>query len=1575
MNFLKKTVYIFIFLTSCFSFAQTVRVIDNKGTIKDVDNSKWSPSGNDIYNKNSGNIGIGTTTNPDASAKLEVKSTTSGFLPPRLTTAQRDAIVFPATGLVVFNLTTNKLEINSGSTLAPVWTSSFTPDATTTSKGILQLAGDLAGVGSSATNPVISNSAISTGKIADAAVTNSKIGEIISVEKGGTGSNMTTTVGYVKQATTGANLSTVSTIPVADVTGAQTTANLASNITANTGSTTLYPSVAAVEAYVTTSATPDASTTVKGKVKLAGDLGGTADLPTVPGLATKEPTIAAGTTTQYWRGDKSWQTLDKSTVGLNNVDNTSDANKPISTATQTALNNKEDLANKSTNTALGTSNALYPTQNAVKTYVDAQITSNSTPDASTTVKGKVKLAGDLGGTADLPTVPELAFKAPLNSPSLTGTPLAPTAASGTNTTQIATTAFVTNATSGKQDAITLTTTGTGAATLTGATLNIPTPNNGTVTNVAALTIGTTGTDISSTVATATTTPVITLNVPTASAANRGALSAADWTTFNDKIGGSGTINYLSKFSANKTLTNSLVFDDGTNVGIGTTTPTGQFEVATSNGLSAVIRRFGNLVQTPANLVFQKTYGTSGTTHGAGISTGDFVGRILFSASNGSSYLANGTDIVGYAAGLQSPTNNGGGIFFRTVPQNSIDQSIERMRINENGNVGIGTTAPITKFIVNDNAYIASLPASSSDLMNNSTFRPLTRFQTTFGVNNNAISHYLTTTAAATQAHNYSTGSVLPYILQPAGGNVGIGTTSPANKLEITQGTAGNSGLRFTNLNAASAATTSASKVLALNSTGDVILTNVPGTQTIISFSTADPNSGSPTFTPATPNDQTVIYQSATNNSMWTYSGSTYVTYSPPTSTAWNLANTTNDAGGTKTSSIWRTGNVGIGNNNPSNNLDVIGGTSIRAAAGAQGTGYGVEINTSSNAPRIDWVFNGGYIGQFSSDANNFVLQNSKLSSGGFRFTTNPGSGTLDRLNILNNGNIGIGTASPANKLEITQGTAGNSGLRFTNLNAASAATTSASKVLALNSTGDVILTNIPGTQTIISFSTADPNSGSPTFTPATPTDPTVIYQSATNNSMWTYNGSTYVTYSPPASTAWFTSGTTNDAGNSKTSNIYRTGNVGIGISTPGAPLDVQSATNNTFVTTARFLAPNNTTAGNSTLLNFGVAAGTPNSADWRYVYQGASNTLNRVDFGMSGINAPMISYLNNGNVGIGTTSPVSKLDVTDGSSNNNTIVNAKGSINDFLQYNIQNTSTGTQAQSGYAATANNGSATTGFAWMGINNSAFDFPTAYNIGKGNDVSFVGSGQDLYLANANNTKSIIFSTGTAATPFFNERMRILNNGNVGIGTATPTTTLEVANINTTAFQSTINVSSNPSALTTTGFNSTNPDITKASSGIQFLGWNGRKEGGIFRQSGALNKSHLLFTVNNTNDVAMTINENRNVGIGTTTPGSTLEVNGAATNTTAFNAAAGTSIDFSKSNLAYTTASAGAFTLTNLKDGGTYTLAVQGAASGTASFSGGSFTYRLVNNATTIAGKHTLYTFLVMGSFVYVYMTTGF
>ena len=59
-------------------------------------------------------VGVGTNS-PVASAKLEILSTTQGFLPPRMTTAQRDQISSPAIGLIIFNTTTETLEIRTSS--------------------------------------------------------------------------------------------------------------------------------------------------------------------------------------------------------------------------------------------------------------------------------------------------------------------------------------------------------------------------------------------------------------------------------------------------------------------------------------------------------------------------------------------------------------------------------------------------------------------------------------------------------------------------------------------------------------------------------------------------------------------------------------------------------------------------------------------------------------------------------------------------------------------------------------------------------------------------------------------------------------------------------------------------------------------------------------------------------------------------------------------------------------------------------------------------------------------------------------------------------------------------------------------------------------------------------------------------------------------------------------------------------------------------------------------------------------------------------------------------------------------
>jgi hypothetical protein len=71
--------------------------------------------GNNFWSQNDGGTTIGQQAAPVASAILDIRSTTRGFLPPRMTTTQKNAITAVA-GLVVYDSTTNKLQCYNGST-------------------------------------------------------------------------------------------------------------------------------------------------------------------------------------------------------------------------------------------------------------------------------------------------------------------------------------------------------------------------------------------------------------------------------------------------------------------------------------------------------------------------------------------------------------------------------------------------------------------------------------------------------------------------------------------------------------------------------------------------------------------------------------------------------------------------------------------------------------------------------------------------------------------------------------------------------------------------------------------------------------------------------------------------------------------------------------------------------------------------------------------------------------------------------------------------------------------------------------------------------------------------------------------------------------------------------------------------------------------------------------------------------------------------------------------------------------------------------------------------------------------
>ena len=221
------------------------------------------------------------------------------------------------------------------------------PDATTLASGKVQLTGDLGGTATNPTVPGLANKENVSNKstsVTTDATSDTKYPSVHAVKT------------YVDQATQGIALQAAvdakadRNSPIFTGTPSMPTGTTAVTQSA-ANNTTAIATTAFVQGLIASATIVDADATTKGKLQLAGDLGGTAASPTVPGLA-----------------------------------------------------NKEDVANKSTTTTLGSSNTLYPTQNAVKIYVDNQVAAATIADADATTKGKLQLAGDLTGTAASPSI-------------------------------------------------------------------------------------------------------------------------------------------------------------------------------------------------------------------------------------------------------------------------------------------------------------------------------------------------------------------------------------------------------------------------------------------------------------------------------------------------------------------------------------------------------------------------------------------------------------------------------------------------------------------------------------------------------------------------------------------------------------------------------------------------------------------------------------------------------------------------------------------------------------------------------------------------------------------------------------------------------------------------------------------------------------------------------------------------------------------------------------------------------------------------------------------------------------------
>ncbi len=553
------------------------------------------------------------------------------------------------------------------------------------------------------------------------------------------------------------------------------------------------------------------------------------------------------------------------------------------------------------------------------------------------------------------------------------------------------------------------------------------------------------------------------------------------------------------------------------------------------------------------------------------------------------------------------------------------------------------------------------------------------------------------------------------------------------------------------------------------------------------------------------------------------------------------------------------------------------------------------INGSGNTSNIFGKSNDAYL---YNQGENFFIATSTPAKSLIFLTGGTDSATNEQMRVSGNGNIGIGNPAPSQKLDVTgnikfsgaimpnnlPGAAGS----FLTSNGAGAAPTWTSGISGTN-TGDVTLgtpnglslaaqvlsLGLAGTSTTGALSSTDWNtfnnklttidtSNIPNFSVKVRSlqsaGPGIAYDNSTgvisNTGVLSLNGAT--------GNVFFPLGNITETGSSV---LTITGGTSAVIGA-GAAFQVKQAsgTQNGFLSSTDWTTFNNKADAASGWLVTGNA-GTNSGIN----FLGTSDNKS-LKFRTNNIQRMKIDSTT-GNVAIGQDTfdlaNPERLVINAGVTTSVNAFFAKGSINSYFQMNIKNLSNGPNATTDIVATADNGSETSNYVDLGINGSNYT-GNAIQTGVANDGYLISAGNDFYLVNSSANKSMLFLTG--GTGAANERMRLLSNGNVGIGTATPTTALHVVknnpgsdilNLQNTSASgySSADFFSNTGAQSGT-FGFANPGTGTLYSGRDYF---------------ALYGNDFLVTADANNAALFIKGSNSNVGINTTTPSEKLDVTG--------------------------------------------------------------------------------------------------